>query len=116
MINLGDGPYDETATAQIATELEAIGATIYPNTVGIRGPHGILNGWELRRLWYYYSVSSDAGMPESKARAMNKQWCEDIRVEGFAGGNLVSGVVQNYHIDTPEGLAHFAAVVREIPQ
>ena len=108
MKNLGDGPYSAADVAVIAGELEAIGAEVYPNTEGTRGPHGKLGGWELQRLWYYWSARSDAGMPESKARKLNKKWFGVVRVDGYAGGKNVEGVVQSYHIDTPEGLAAFA--------
>jgi hypothetical protein len=69
-------------------------------------------GWRFYRAWYYWSCSTDQRpIPEVAARAMNDEWGQQIRVDGFAGGTSVDGPVSSYHVDTLAGLLR---LVKEI--
>jgi len=62
------------------------------------------NEAELTRLWYYWEVNLKSPMPEADAKALNKDFSEEVRVNGFAGGMQVESPVKYWHVDTQEGL------------
>jgi len=68
-------------------------------------------GWVFMRAWYYWFAQGPA-IRESVARDFNEKWGEQVRVDGFAGGQNVTGPVDSYHIDTVEGLMAFAELIR----
>jgi hypothetical protein len=129
MRNLAGHP---NSTALCAIELQAAGITI----TALDRPHGepgsLVGGqvgpFKFRRAWVYWCVSGK--MSEEHARAINlapreptdrdskysggeHTWGSVIRVDGFAGGRDVDGSVDSWHIDTEDGLAFFAAKLRE---
>src|SRR3989344_9115596 len=53
---------------------------------------GKLGEWTFVRAWYYWiaSAPNGKGIPEAEAESLNKQWGEEVRVVGFAGGTKVN--------------------------
>ena len=131
MQNLAGHP---KATELIAIELQKAGIPIEMLDVPYGEPRATLGGsigkFIFRRAWVYWTVSVEGGaeMSESHARQINDAprdsqdatkysggdtWGGVIRVDGFSGGTSVSGPVDSWHIDTPDGLAYFADRLRE---
>lgn len=72
-------------------------------------------GWKFRRAWYYWvCTTNNWPVPEDTARSFNETWGKQVRVEGFAGDQDVSGPVDSYHVDTVEGLNALAKMLTEI--
>jgi len=66
-----------------------------------------LYGWKFYRAWYYWVAvagDSDYHVPRDTAEKFNQEFRCEARVDGFAGGQDVSGPVDSYHVDTPRGL------------
>lgn len=131
MQNLAGHP---KATELIAIELQKAGIPIEMLDVPYGEPRATLGGsigkFIFRRAWVYWTVRVEVGaeMSESHARQINDAlrdsqdatkysggdtWGGVIRVDGFSGGTSVSGPVDSWHIDTPDGLAYFADRLRE---
>jgi len=131
MQNLAGHP---KATELISVELQNAGIPIEVLDAPYGEPRATLGGrigkFIFRRAWVYWTVrvDGDAEMSESHARQINDApresqdatkysggdtWGGVIRVDGFAGGTGVSGPVDSWHIDTPDGLAYFADKLRE---
>ncbi|HEC72403.1 MAG: hypothetical protein ACTSW7_01490 [Candidatus Thorarchaeota archaeon] len=75
-----------------------------------------LYGWKFSRAWYYWRASAkykEHFIPEVIAHEFNETFFTEARVEGFAGGKKVSGPVDSYHIDTPNG---FKALIELLKQ
>lgn len=75
---------------------------------------GYAHGWRFYRAWYYW-CAHDCGanaVRREVAEEFNREWREQVRVDGFAGGKDVQGDVDGYHVDTVEGLAALAALLR----
>ena len=68
---------------------------------------GMIHGWHFRRAWYYWVATATPGaqLSAEKARRLNERWKEEVRVDGYAGGQDVEGPVGCYHVDTVEGLS-----------
>lgn len=77
---------------------------------------GILHGWTFKRNWYYW-VAEGPGLEITVAKALNDQFGNVVRVDGYAGGQcpiqrfkgLSCGL---YHVDTPEGLKALADTIK----
>ena len=66
-----------------------------------------LYGWKFYRAWYYWVATAGDGdyhIPRDTAEKFNQEFRCEARVEGYAGGQDVSGPVDSYHVDTPRGL------------
>ena len=58
------------------------------------------------RYWYYWVVHLSLPLPYEAALALNSNWLDQARVDGYAGGKEPSaGGVNTYHVDTVEALA-----------
>lgn len=79
---------------------------------------GFWHRWKFERAWYYYRAEG-AGVPPDVAEEFHRVWGQQVRVaghcecpsplewyEGFA--------VDNYHIDTQEGLNAFVTLLNSI--
>ena len=81
---------------------------------------GDMNGWKFERAWYQWGATSDKGIVLDIANKMNEEWAETIRVVGCSGGTDPKGwlndhgCIDSYHIDTQEGLNHFAGVLERL--
>ena len=81
---------------------------------------GKKSGWTFTRAWYYWVAMSDKGIVLDIANKMNEEWAETIRVVGCSGGTDPKGwlndhgCIDSYHIDTQEGLNHFAGVLERL--
>ena len=74
-------------------------------------------GWRFSRAWYYWiCVSEGAPLPMTIAQEVNKQWGEQIRVDGYAGRDEVAKPMQGYHVDTFDGLKKLMQVLKSINQ
>jgi hypothetical protein len=72
-------------------------------------------GWKFYRAWYYWiAEAKDMSIPEDVATEFNKDKNnrEEVRVEGYAGGQNVIWPVGCYHIDTPRGLEEFMKMLK----
>lgn len=82
--------------------------------------------WSFSRLWYYWAASTGREcncskctwhlkarrpIPLEEAKAFNKQWFSEVRVQGYAGGTYPEQDVDCYHIDTVEGLRAFVELL-----
>ena len=82
---------------------------------------GMLAGWKFTRAWYYWVARCEnSGLPLDVATAFNAHHGSDVRCDGYAGGSPVAMHWRHswqradaYHIDTPEGLAAFVALLKE---
>lgn len=82
------------------------------------GVGGALCGWTFYRAWRYWSASGPA-LPLSVARVLWRDHGGYVRAGGDCDCREPTGSgyprTTNYHIDTPEGLVAFAAVLRNLP-
>ena len=73
------------------------------------------DGWKFRRAWYYWVCYTESKpIPKSIATEFNKTWEEQVRVDGFGGGQSVKGDVDHYHVDTPAGLNALGELIRSL--
>ena len=86
---------------------------------------GKLIDWTFERAWTYWVVTipEGKGIPENNAYEFNIEWSTEVRLNGLSGGtktevitNWLSteGTIDNYHINTQEGLNAFADLVRKL--
>ena len=69
-------------------------------------------GWTFHRAWYYWVCSTKTNpIPEVQAFALNVKWREQVRFDGFAGGQDADGPGDHYHVDTMEGLRALLAAI-----
>lgn len=70
-------------------------------------------GWTFHRNWYYWVCDGRQNpIPEAKARELNEKWGRQVRVDGFAGGQDVTGDVDHYHVDTFDGLLELVKLIQ----
>lgn len=85
-------------------------------TVALTRVRAVLYGWKFTRAWYYWvcsAVDPGAVIPKAEADAFNKQWREEVRADGYAGGHEPFGDVCTYHVDTMRGLAALVGWLRQ---
>jgi hypothetical protein len=76
-----------------------------------------LYGWKFERAWRYWICSAEDpvyAIPQDLAEKLNLEMSDQVRVDGFAGGQEVSRAVCCYHVDTPAGLARLVQVLKEV--
>lgn len=63
--------------------------------------------WSFERGWYYW-IAQGPGIPYDLAKELNDQFGQDVRIDGYAGGQDIEVTggfsVGVYHVDTAEGL------------
>ena len=77
-----------------------------------------LYGWTFYRAWYYWVAEAKgkgSAVPKTFAQKLNedKNNREEIRVEGYAGGQDVTKPVECYHVDTPRGLSELVKLLKK---
>ena len=69
--------------------------------------------WTFSRKWrYWVCFSQTCPLPMEEAQKLNETWGNQVRVNGYAGGQNVEGDIGLYHVDTWVGLALLAAGIR----
>lgn len=79
---------------------------------------GALHGWSFRRAWYYW-IAGGPGIPVEDATAMHTKHGTSVRVCGDCScpsplEYLHGFAVGSYHVDSAEGLAALAVVIRTV--
>ncbi len=81
---------------------------------------GELCGWGFKRSWYYW-IADGPGVPPDVAETFHVTWGTQVRVDGDCGcpsplERFKGFAVGCYHIDTVDGLAAFAELLRSVRQ
>lgn len=108
---------------QIRKELTAAGISLCSIKLPVKGEVptdqlGFKRHWKFERAWYYYRASGP-GIPPQIAEEFHKTWGRQVRVQGHCGcpsplEYCCGFAVDNYHIDTQEGLKAFADLLESI--
>jgi hypothetical protein len=70
--------------------------------------------WTFYRAWYYWVCGTRHNpISEKAAKELNDAMGGQVRVNGFAGGTSVDGVVDSYHVDTLDGLKALLEMIRD---
>lgn len=72
-------------------------------------------GWRFRRAWYYWVCDANVvrAIPREDAVKLNARLGGQVRVDGYSGGNDVTGPVDLYHVDTVEGLKALLDLIKK---
>lgn len=81
---------------------------------------GHLLGWSFIRNWRYW-VCKGPGIPNHFAEQLHMTHGEDVRVDGFAGGEepikrFYGLGAWHYHVDTAEGLKALADMIKFVSE
>lgn len=109
-------PIPGTNTAQLAAHGIFVPANPELEKVTLYSVQASAHGWNFVRRWYYWSArSEDRPISNAKAAAFALKWGSQVRIDGYSGGGPLPAdgkSVHLYHVDTVEGLAAFAELLR----
>jgi hypothetical protein len=118
-----DGKPDPEVEEVIRQELASAGIESHSLPRTIRGEVptylvGELCLWGFTRAWYYW-VAEGPGIPPDVAQEFWKGWGKEVRTDGHCGCPSPlewkhGFAIGSYHIDTLEGLAAFAQLLKSI--